>query len=265
MRSSNLLLLLCGVFAAVNLVASPVPATILGLNANVVVGATVYPVSYGALGNGGGFALSITPNGSLISYDTIGWCVDVNNDIGGGQNYQADLIAIDGTWVNGTNPFVRKGENTVWYDGLTTLTPEQRYQMAAYIVSQFANFPDGPTPDGPSQKSLNSAQWATTADSDPGNNILTPAASLQSEPIYAGAKAYILANPTYGYNEFALISGVVDSNGVITTPGTTSGGILTTQTFLIQISGGVPEPGSIFLMGTGLSGLALLIRRKKKS
>jgi hypothetical protein len=225
--------------------ASPIPVSALGINKTVQMTGWPYHVS-----DGGGFSAVV--NG----YETTVWCVDDQDYINPwGQVYQANVTPLS-AWSGGMNSEVRKGTNpnNNWGDGVTTLTPLQRYQGAAWLISQYSGFPAGPDINGASNLDLQEAAWRLTymLGGPVGEGL--PGANAD----YNAALAFLAnpANAKYGFNRWAVISGPVDGRGGLLDPGT--------QTFLVQVQP-TPEPGAFGLMGAGLAGVVFLLRRRKKA
>lgn len=228
-------------FAAIALsmtaAATPIPLSAVGINKTV----NVYAHTYNTSG-GGGFSAIVDGH-----YTTV-WCVDNQNFISPGSGsaiYQANVILIN-AWPGGLNALVRKGTTAFpnWSDG-DDLTPLQRYQAAAYLVSQYSNFPNGPSGNA-NDALLQDAIWRMThvGGGAPASNAkYTAAVNFIDNPV----------NSAYGFSKWAVISGTVNSMGVL------SGGD-TRQTFLVQVQ--TPEPGTYAMLGGGLVLIALIGRKR---
>jgi hypothetical protein len=218
--------------------ATPIPLSAIGINKLVNVTGHPYNVS-----GGGGFSAIVDGHVTTV------WCVDDQNNINPGSSsaiYRANVILIH-AWPGGLNALVRKGTVTFpnWGDG-DNLTPLQRYQAAAWLVSQYSGFPNGPSNSGAGNTALQNAAWRMThtgAGAPAANANYTAAVNFIDNPMNAG----------YGFGKWAVISGVVNSAGVLSTSDTR-------QTFLVQVA--TPEPGTYMMLGAGLIVVALAGRKR---
>jgi hypothetical protein len=221
--------------------ATMLPLNAVGINEKIVVTNTGrIPVI-----NGGLFT------GTIAGYAADFWCVDVENYIHPTQTYQGNVTLL-GAWPGGTNPQVQKGTATgnAWiYQGPPNLSPLQRYQAAAYLITQMQAYQAGidTSSDDPYQLAI----WSLL-DLAPGDNVTeTP----QALTYRANAIAYILSHPSFGFGSWAVVSGKVNSQGALQCD--------RVQTFLTPVAAQVPEPATYAMMGAGLLGLALIWRRKQ--
>jgi hypothetical protein len=223
--------------------AATISATSLGVNQTITVQGWTINIL-----NGGEFYGNI--EGDSASF----WCVDIENFIGTPQTYQGNVTALD-DWTNGKNAEVRKGieTNWAWTPSSGTLTPLQRYQAAAYLISETAAYNSGIDTDADNK--YQQAAWKVL-DAGASSISITPQASAA----LTSAVAYVLGHSSYGLNgEWAVVSGqVINDKGVLSP-------CKTTQTFLVRmdtVHADTPEPASFALIGLGLAGLALIGRRR---
>lgn len=250
--------------------ADPLPAAILNsagalLNTGVDIksaaqGNPTYPVNF-SFGTGGGFAATID------GYNTTVWCVDAEEYIWLPTTYQADVISLNSIAANAA--YVHYGNVTGVYNGTSNTTGWQldlgadnnalaRYRMAAYLVSLYQGFPNGPSPNSTQNKDLQTAIWEITW-----NHSLTPdltfgqiqngvgasdQAIVQNYITQAQAFADNGANAGF-FENFAIVSGSVNAAGGLTSPGY--------QTYVVQLNA-VPEPAGWLVL---LIGLALIMLR----
>lgn len=229
--------------------AAPITLPIAQTGINKIIDVTSHPYDL----DGGGLYV-----GTVNGMDAWFWCIDVDNMPFTTGPYRGNVIAIDDTWVGGTNPLVTKGTATNFvhketdYTGatgtvdLSVLTPEQRFQVAAVLISQV-------TGDPTADLRLTRAAW-TILDTDVEDVHLTGQAKDQ----LVSAVQEVLAYPTVGYKQWALVSGPVTSNGTIDYKGDDR----PYQTFLVQLNE-TPEPATYAMLGFGLLGLAIAKFRKK--
>lgn len=247
--------------------AAPVPASVLGLgrNVTVVTNPLKYPVTVSSVGIGGGFS------GNVSGYPTIFWCVDSQLEVAWGTNtYNANVTPLtalnQGAWDGSVRYEDVVGTNSGgWYYDLGNgfNTADYRYRMAAWLVSQYLQFPAGPTPDNnATNRAIQAAIWkvmlnqSLTYDSDVlALNVSNGAPAGYSTWIDA-AKAYVSANYNNPFfQNWAIVSGAVKQvNGSWVFDSTNK-----KQTFLIQTT---PEPGFYGLLTLGLTALFLTLQKR---
>ena len=158
------------------------------------------------------------------------YCVDYLNHISIGQQWYANFSKLDGSLGNTRN---------AWYGGggYNEAAARIRYQKAAWLASQF---------DKTSQSQwggIHAAIWQLTTPGYPSGS-------------YSSASPWInLANTNYGsvnLSEWSVVTDVNTYQGV--------GGV---QEYLVHTV--VPEPLTIALVGTGLAGIGMARRRRRKT
>jgi hypothetical protein len=249
----------------------PLPSTVLNssgyqLNTSVSVGASnpAYPVSFN-FGSGGGFTATID------STNTIMWCVDAEEDIAPPTTYNADLVKLSTIGTNSSYARYGNVSSSQWQLNLSgDNTAQQRYEMAAYLISQYPGYPVGPSPSNTlTDQELQAAIWETLW-----NSSVSPQGGLTYSKVFNGGGAFNSTDETAVanyisqaqafvnnssnasfFNNFALVSGGVNSNGSLQSPGV--------QTYIVPLytPATVPEPASIVLLGSLLAGAFLLVRR----
>ncbi len=256
-----------GVFS-VAAVADPVPlsSTVLNSNGvqiytsvNVPAGNPTYPVSF-SFGSGGGFTATID------STNTAMWCVDAEEDISPPTTYNADIVEVSQIGNNSSDVRFGNVGSSGWalnlgpgYD-----TPQERFEMATYLVNQYPGLPGGPTPSNTTtDQELQTAIWeimwnnSVTSESgitfsaiqNDGTNMSNVAADITA------AQNFVNANPNASlFNNYAVISGGANANGSLITPGI--------QTYLVQLDA-VPEPASVVLFGSLVGGVLALTKRTR--
>lgn len=247
------------------LVAAPIPPSSLGLGKSVAISNNPYPVTLSGVGTGGGFG------GTLDGYQTTFWCVDSQLTISLGSNYSANVTPLtslnQGPW-NGTARY-EDVTGSHWQttfgvvSGVDMDTAEARYRMAAWLVSQYSNFPAGPSANNSTNKAIQSAIWQVML-----NDTLPQDPDVNTLPISSGApagytnwidaaKAYVSQqyNDPF-FNDWAIVSGAVkQSNGDWVFDSNKM-----KQTFLVQMA---PEPGFYGVVGLGIAGLLFAVRRRR--
>ncbi len=164
----------------------PLPSSVLNssgvqldTSVHVPSGNPTYPVSFN-FGSGGGFTATID------STNTVMWCVDAEEAISPPTTYNADLVEL--SKVATDKSYVRYGNvsSSQWKLSLSgDNTPLQRYEMAAYLISQYPGLPAGPNPSNTlTDKELQTAIWEVMW-----NTSVSPAGSVTWSKIFNGGGA----------------------------------------------------------------------------
>ena len=193
---------------------------------------------------------TITGNGGYVGGHTIDIiCVDLLNDVNYGQQYHAWKQTLSATM---DRTLLRWGGYSDWYT---------RYKRAAWLSDQFAGQGNGSL----QVKAIHTAIWRTFTNAQIDQ---VPVAGYGDQAVWAAAQgwmaqaateqALIDANDASHWNRFIVLSDQAEQGaGSGATWNPLTGG---TQEFMST----VPEPASIFLMGTGLLGVAFVGRRRPK-
>ena len=239
-----------------------------------------YPVKF-TFGTGGGFEATVA------GFDTILWCVDAEEDIWFPTKYSTDIVQLSTVATNASD--VRYGNVSGVYSSTTNPTgwaldlgasdndALARFEMAAYLVSQYGNFPAGPSGNDAASiamnKEIQTAIWEITWNNSvsPGGGI-TYAAISSAAPSGVPSATFLPAVQNYinqaqacidhpascAFNpaNYAVVSGPLTS--------VTSGDLasLGYQTYIVQLT---PEPTSIALLGVVGAWVFFARRRLKKA
>jgi hypothetical protein len=275
-------------FAAVSYAAPtyPIPSSsFLGIDQTIFVPSnspgTSNGYNYGSdLGLGGGEFAGVITNPGGQQANVAFWCVDDQLFFVPGTNQSfGDIVPIANisSTSASANVDVRYGSlfsagGTGWTNDLGSGNdnPYARYNMAAYLVTQFSPF-DTSISNTPQNLAIEEAIWAIT-----NNNIGTAQTAGHSA---IGANT---GNTSVGYwvnqaetnwqnfaadptqQKFAVVSWGAAADGTLLNGSYTANGAM--QTFLVELPNGVqtPEPGFYGAMALGLSGLLLVVNRRKK-
>ncbi|MBI5086930.1 MAG: PEP-CTERM sorting domain-containing protein [Acidobacteria bacterium] len=173
------------------------------------------------------------------------FCIDIDNGLSGPNPYAGYIVAL-GNWTAGDLSHVQKSGST-FVNNNGTYSAQQRYQAAAYILENYM-YGSG---SGYTNDQIQAALWQL---------LDVPGSGSAGSPVAGGlyyiALNYISSHASYGYGQWAVVSGIVDINGSLEC-------LPDKQTMLVRLGGSpVPEPGTYAMMGAGLLGLAFIRRRK---
>jgi hypothetical protein len=209
------------------------------------------------------------------------FCVDSQESFGPGAAGYAFVTPVSS--IDSNPSTVRFASPTNWENNLSAYVansndPGVRYEMAAYLISQYDGFGSsyyvsdsnnsGITTNDPTNDAIQEAIWAIT--------YQPPANGLDSFPNYFGNSAVDAWIQTAASNYLTLQSNwAVVSWNVNNQTGTLdpAGSGANAQTFLIELPGSntysngpaTPEPGFYGALMVGLSGLFFAVRRRRKA
>jgi hypothetical protein len=243
---------------------------------------------------GGAFNADVDPSGPAAVVHTAFWCVDDQTYFSYGDSGTANITRLDSFFpaANGAaantvafQDVGSPGYSGNWYNttapngGALPTTARERLLMAAYLIQNYGGYLPFTTISGApanqtvpnTNQDIQLAIWSLTNNTEfnshsngPGgyNGVTNCGGSglaCVTNSDGAGfwvnqAQAHYQDPNAVNSSEWALVTWNVDSNG---TPNSNS-----KQTFLVSLS---PEPGFYGALALGLSGLALVISRKRKS
>ncbi len=211
------------------------------------------------------------------------WCVDSQEDFSWGNAGYADVVQLSA--YNSYSQYVRysnvtdSGSAPNWTDTSLPSSPLARYEMAAYLVSQYpgvaGNLGDPQTVGGGGSDAIQEAIWEIMDNGTYGNPYVAA-----DDPNNASAASAYVSDALANYSSFAATN---DSNwAVVSWNADAPGGALNStnhQTFLVDLATNgppnpnptytglspSPEPGFYGALAAGLSGLAFAVRRRRKA
>ena len=241
---------------------NPVPAQYLGISKSIQVNGNV---GYAAGPNGGQFM------GTIGGFSTYFWCVDDQLFFQPGQSGLANVTRLSdvSTYANE----VRYGDVTNDAAGTPHWTniiangsnlpssAQERYQMAAYLISQYHGFDSTILPEQRSD-AIQQAIWAITNNDSPfiqngGYKTISALPGDENTTGYWVDEAR-LHYGSVDMSRWAVVSWGVDKNGTLGTAGYGSEDGAR-QTFLVEA---VPDGGiTLMFLGGALVGLETLRRK----
>ncbi|HKD06923.1 MAG TPA: hypothetical protein VKB79_13555 [Bryobacteraceae bacterium] len=262
----------------------PIPnSSFLGIDQTIFVPSnspgTTNGYNYGSdLGLGGGEFAGVITNSLNQQANVAFWCVDDQLFFQPGTSSSfGDIVPIANisSTSAAANVDVRYGSlfsagGSGWTNdlGAGNNNPYARYNMAAYLVTQFTPF-DTAISNTQQNVAIEEAIWAITNNNigtaqNAGHSAIGPIAGNTSVGFWVNQAETnwesFAASPTA--QKFAVVSWGAMSTGTLLNGSYSSDGAL--QTFLVELPVTTPEPGFYGAMALGLSGLLLIVNRRKK-
>jgi len=238
------------------------------------------------VGPGGGEFLTTLSNTGSSSASNIlvgAWCVDdqlfvdpanpiatTHTNVGNVISMN-DLAATPGLstvrYSNVTNGGSPGWTNTVANASALPTSALARYEMAAYLVSQYTGFSATISGSAARENAIQQAIWAITNNSTPtqqqaGHSAISAIGGVTTTGYWVNQA--LLNYSSVDTRQWAIISWGAAVDGTLNT-----GGYLTAspalQTFLVLTTIPVPEPGFYGAMALGLTGLFMVMSRRKKA
>jgi len=207
-------------------------------------------------------------DGTVNSFETSFWCVDSQESFSFGNTGLADIVQLSN--IPSVPSEVRYGNistsNTSatnhWTNNIGTGfdSAQTRYEMAAYLVSQYAGFSStiGNTASNP-KDTIQEAIWDLT------NNNTVSDAGINTTPINLASTDHTtvgywinqaeLNYNTVNLNQWAVVSWLANPDGSLAAG---------KQTFLVQVAA-TPEPRFYGFLMLAMIGLCFLVRRSQAS
>lgn len=272
-------LFLLGVSVAQANVPLPANGAYLGIDYIQVLGANSTTGCF-SLGCGGEFSGTITlagqgPAALANAVTTNFWCVDFQEDFNYGDGGYADVVQLPSVTGNANVRYSNVGtggSNPSWTTDLGSSfdTAQERYNLAAYLVSQYpgvsGNLANPLIVNNANASEIQQAIWVIMSNNSAGigaqftingvgNSVDTyfnnDSSDVQS--LIEGAKA----NYRGTAGQWAIVSWDADpATGALTGANH--------QTFLVEMSG-VPEPSFYGLLALGMGGMYVAVRRRKNA
>jgi hypothetical protein len=232
------------------------------------------------LGLGGGEFAGVITNPAGQQANVAFWCVDDQLFFQPGTSSAfGDIVPIQNisSTSAGANTDVRYGSlfsagGTGWTNdlGAGNNDPFARYNMAAYLVTQFSPF-DTSISNTPQNVAIEEAIWAITNNNigtaqQAGHSAIGPNTGNTSVGFWVNQAEtnWNSFSSSASAQKFAVVSWGATQSGTLLNGSYQSNGAM--QTFVVELPGGVqtPEPGFYGAMALGLSGLLLVVNRRKK-
>jgi hypothetical protein len=262
----------------------PIPnASFLGIDQQIFVPnnspGTSNGYNYGSdLGLGGGEFAAVITDSMGQKANVAFWCVDDQLFfLPGSSSSLGDIVPIANisSTSASANVDVRYGSlfsagGTGWTNNLGSgnNNPYARYNMAAYLVTQFTPF-DTSISNTAQNVAIEEAIWAITNNNigtaqQAGHSAIGPVSGTTSVGYWVNQAetnwASFAASPTA--QKFAVVSWGAKLDGTLLN-GAYNSANPALQTFLVEVVP-TPEPGFYGAMALGLSGLLLIVNRRKK-
>ena len=237
---------------------SPIPISLTGGVQSITV-TTDSPTTElcsipGVSGCGGQFS------GTVGGQSTNIWCVDSQLDFTSPQTGPANIVLLDAiTAANTQYGNVGNLGGGIWTSSLGgTYNATDRYEMEAYLISQYDSFSTGLIANDAVNKAIQQAIWDITS------NNTEPSEYNQGSGTNNNLDAYWWIEQAKGkavnLEGWAVVSWVV-TGGDASHYGTLDD-TREAQTFLVRVT---PEPGFYGALALGISGLVFFARRRKQA
>jgi hypothetical protein len=262
---------------------SPLPVSYVGLD-TLYMGGGFESSGVACFGAGCGGEFSGTITGSNLNSPAVlanFWCVDSQEDFSWGDGGYADVVQLSdiatySQYVRYTSVVNGTGPGPYWTDGSLPSSAVVRYEMAAWLVSQYPGVGSNPgnpvITNGTLADDTQEAIWDIMNNGSAG--IDAPySASNEVDPNGVNA---LIASALSNYPAFAASQG--NDWAVVSWDSTSLDGTLTApnhQTFLVDLVPGspnpntnyssLPEPGFYGVLTLGLGGLIFAVRRRQKA
>jgi len=260
---------------------NPLPYSYLGQNNSVVAPVSPRIIRIDThdknVGGGGQFIGRVSLSGSIDANQTINdadnvatkfWCVDSQLVFAIGNQGNANIISLsslphantrygtDGNPGFGEIDWTNDDINGSSPGGVLPDTSQDRFRMAAYLITKYTFFPGSTTSNSSQNINIQGAIWAIMHNNfpAPGTADLTDATYYQITTaertwIEDALEHYESIDTT----KWAVVSWLVEGNGTLV------GDSGDRQTFLVQV---VPEPGFYGMLCVGLGSLLWVFRRR---
>jgi hypothetical protein len=175
------------------------------------------------------------------------WCVDFDSSVSVGNEWNVNLTLLDESSLGQTR---LDASTSSGGEGLSTSSARLRYKKAAWLTTQFALFASASTSVRQAAwGAIHAAIWHITRAEDPQPTTPSSASGVNTRQYWIDQ-----ANMSDNYNTVNLSEYLVIS-------ATTLG---YRQEFLTRVPTVAPEPMTILLLGTGLTGIGFVQWRRRR-